>query len=130
MASDKIPGPREPIASDARGGAFQLTALNGASSVRVPDEWRGLHCRIAWSPATAGDKLFFLFVAEDDPMPTIDDATDSSGTPPALAKVDRAPDWVDDGSDDVIPPTFPGASTVLLIESEGAGRFLFRMAEG
>lgn len=130
MASDKIPGPREPIDSDARGGAFQLTALNGASSVTVPDEWRGLHCRIAWSPATEGDKLFYLFVSAASMPATVDDATDSIGTPPDLAKVDRAPDWIEAGSDDVIPPSFPGQSTVLLIESEGAGRFLFRMAEG
>lgn len=135
MSALSIPGPRAPrSASDTRASGFQFAALAAETKVRIPRDWRGEFVRIAWLPQTPGDLLFYLFAAEADPLPSIDNTTVSSvggGSEPAYSVVPNAPDWLEQGDVRVQVPFFENADTVLLLKPSGAaGRVKVRQAEG
>lgn len=133
MSAQSILGPRAPrSATDTRASGFQFTALAAETKIRIPTDWRGEYVRIAWKPTTPGDVLYYLFAPEGDPLPAIDETTESvvDGAEPTYKTVPNAPDWIEAGTDRVQVPRYAG-NTVLLLKPSGApGRVKVRQAEG
>lgn len=127
----RLPGPRPAKnEKDPRGGGFQFAALAAEVKIRIPRDWRGENVLIAWKPTVEGEVLEYLFAPEADPLPSID-ATDSAvvGAEPAYTKIDRAPDWLEQGSVIVQVPMFAGVETLLVLKPSEPGRVKVRQAE-
>lgn len=123
MGADSIPGPR--AGTGRRDGAYQWTALTAEIGVDLA-EWVGEYVLVEWIAPAATDLLELLFV--DDVSTTIDAATVTSGTPPELAKVANAPQWIEGSGR--LQVQVPRGLTILKIKPSVAARVVVRQVEG